>query len=95
MVEFIKTHPDNIFELGIHTVTRGDDRYNLKLSQKRAQSLREYLLSEDVDSNSFITIGFGETKPVVEYEDIQKLKDTHRCGNYNIGNRQISLVVLK
>lgn len=50
-----------------HSDDRGSDSYNLKLSEKRAASTKEYLIKNKlIDSNRIICKGFGETKPLID-----------------------------
>lgn len=49
-------------ELSAHTDSRGSDKYNLTLSQKRALSAVNYLISKGVAIDKAVGIGFGETK---------------------------------
>lgn len=49
-------------ELSAHTDSRGSDKYNLTLSQKRALSAVNYLISKGVAIDKAIGIGYGETK---------------------------------
>ena len=47
-----------------HTDSIGTDDYNLKLSQRRADSVRDYLTSNGINSLNVISIGLGKTDPV-------------------------------
>ena len=47
-----------------HTDSDGDDAYNKDLSQRRAQSVVNYLSSQGVDANNMIAKGFGEEQPI-------------------------------
>jgi len=49
-------------ELSAHTDARGSDAYNLKLSQARAQSCVDYLISKGVRKSNITAKGYGETK---------------------------------
>jgi len=51
-------------EISGHTDNVGDTKMNQKLSEDRANSVREFLISEGVSENLLTTIGFGESKPV-------------------------------
>lgn len=61
---FFKENPDLKIELGSHTDSRGSDEYNLKLSQARAQSAVDYLISKGVPDSTLQAKGYGETKLV-------------------------------
>ncbi|MDP2388483.1 MAG: OmpA family protein [Bacteroidota bacterium] len=49
-----------------HTDNVGDDAYNMDLSQKRTESVRDYLISKGVPASRLTAIGYGETKPVAD-----------------------------
>lgn len=61
---FFKENPDLTIELGSHTDSRGSDAYNLKLSQARAQSAVDYLISKGIPTDRLQAKGYGETKLV-------------------------------
>jgi OOP family OmpA-OmpF porin len=47
-----------------HTDSSGSDAYNLKLSQQRADAVRQYLLDKGIPASRITAKGFGETQPV-------------------------------
>ena len=51
-----------------HTDDRGRDEYNLKLSQRRAESVRRFLLDKGIDRARLEAVGYGETQPIAENE---------------------------
>lgn len=58
-------------ELGIivstgHTDSTGSDAYNMKLSDRRAEAVKDYLVSQGVDTNRIRTEGMGERQPVAD-----------------------------
>jgi len=55
--------PYNV-EIGGHTDSIGDDALNQKLSQQRANSVRNYLESRNVDVGNVTAKGYGETRPI-------------------------------
>lgn len=62
----LKKYPRLRVELQGHTDDKGPDAYNLTLSQKRADSVREYLLKEGVPSAQMSAKGYGERQPIAE-----------------------------
>ncbi|HMG16092.1 MAG TPA: OmpA family protein, partial [Saprospiraceae bacterium] len=60
--DLMKQYPDMVIELGSHTDARGDDDYNLKLSQRRANSAKTWLVSKGIVATRINAVGYGETK---------------------------------
>jgi outer membrane protein OmpA-like peptidoglycan-associated protein/tetratricopeptide (TPR) repeat protein len=59
----LRQNADIKIQLGSHTDCRGNDAYNLALSQKRAQSAVNYLISKGIDPSRLTAVGYGETSP--------------------------------
>lgn len=57
-------NPNIRIELGSHTDARGSDTYNSRLSQERAQSVVNYLVSKGISVQRVIAKGYGETRLV-------------------------------
>jgi len=47
-----------------HTDSRGDDAANMKLSQARAEAVRQYFIDKGVEPARLNAVGYGETKPI-------------------------------
>ena len=63
IVDVLRKHPEMIIKIESHTDSRGRDKYNLKLSDRRAKSTRDYLLSRDISPDRIESaIGYGETQ---------------------------------
>lgn len=58
-------NPNTLIEISAHTDYIGNNEANRILSQKRAQSVVDYLIKAGVDSARLITTGYGEEKPFV------------------------------
>jgi hypothetical protein len=54
-------HPDYNIQLFSYTDSRGSDAYNLKLSMRRAQSAKDFLIVEGIEASRITAKGFGET----------------------------------
>ncbi|NGF55275.1 OmpA family protein [Parapedobacter sp. SGR-10] len=62
VVSILKQNPSLRIELSSHTDSRGNDGYNLKLSQRRADSAVDYLVKNGISRNRLISKGYGETR---------------------------------
>ena len=60
-------------EINAHTDTRGSDKANFILSQARAQSCVDYLISKGIAKERLLPTGYGEKKPLISDAEIAKL----------------------
>lgn len=65
VVRIMNDHPE-VEQVSIegHTDSRGNDAFNLDLSQRRARSVLDYLVSKGISADRLTSEGFGETKPL-------------------------------
>ncbi|MEL1241087.1 OmpA family protein [Flavobacterium flavipallidum] len=68
VIELMKKYPDMVVEIGSHTDNRGNAKYNLDLSAKRANSTREYFISQGIPAKQIFAKGYGETVQLVKCE---------------------------
>lgn len=64
VVNFIKETDAKLIEISGHTDNDGSDTYNKTLSQGRAKSVVNYLVSQGIEPARLIAIGYGESRPV-------------------------------
>ncbi|MBU1627577.1 OmpA family protein [bacterium] len=81
----LKANPNVKVIIEGHTDSKGSDEYNLNLSQKRADSIKKYLVSKGIAAENLSTKGYGESKPIADNET-----DEGRAKN-----RRIELTVVK
>jgi len=60
----MQKHPDVHFEVAAHTDNDGAAEFNLRLSSKRAEAVRHYLMLKGVSPNNLRATGYGESYPV-------------------------------
>ncbi len=65
-VKFMKDNPDAMFSIEGHACPIGPAAYNMKLSERRANTVYKYLVNQGIDKNRFMTKWFGETQPVTQ-----------------------------
>lgn len=63
LVETLNENPNITIELRSHTDFRGGNQDNIELSQKRAQSVVDYLISKGIASDRLVAKGYGESMP--------------------------------
>lgn len=66
VVEVLQKNPDIRIEVQGHTDNRGGAAYNKNLSNRRAASVRKYLVSHGVPSERLTSIGYGFDRPIVD-----------------------------
>ncbi len=64
LLRFLINNPEIVIEMGSHTDNIGDDNSNLRLSQKRAESVVNYLVSKGIEKERLKAKGYGESKPI-------------------------------
>ncbi|GIV39038.1 MAG: hypothetical protein KatS3mg033_0838 [Thermonema sp.] len=64
--KLLKDNPTVIVEIAGHTDDRGSAAYNLELSRKRANAVKEYLLQKGMAPDRFVTKGYGESRPIAD-----------------------------
>jgi len=62
LVQTLHENPTLVIELASHTDSRGTDSYNMELSQNRAQSVVNYLVSKGIARERLVARGYGESK---------------------------------
>lgn len=62
VVSIMKQNPSLRIELSSHTDSRGDDQYNMGLSQRRADSAVAYLVSHGIARDRLVAAGYGESR---------------------------------
>ena len=56
--------PNAVIEIGSHTDNTGTDSYNIRLSQRRSESVVNYLISKGISEERLIARGYGESQPI-------------------------------
>ncbi|MEO8515267.1 MAG: OmpA family protein [Flavobacterium sp.] len=62
ILNVLNENPEMKIAINAHTDSRGSDKYNLNLSKKRAQVVKQYLVKKGVNKDSVDAKGYGETK---------------------------------
>ncbi|WP_414471964.1 peptidoglycan-associated lipoprotein Pal [Microvirga sp. M2] len=68
--QWLQRYPNYAFIVEGHADERGTREYNFSLSARRAQTVRDYLISRGIPSNRFRTVSYGKERPVAVCNDI-------------------------
>ncbi len=63
LVEVLNKYPNTNIEVQGHTDSRGSDEYNMGLSERRANTVADYLKAQGIDASRITTKGYGESAP--------------------------------
>lgn len=70
LLSMLNDNPNIIIEISAHTDYVGNNEFNLNLSQKRAQSVVDYLIHAGITPERLVSVGHGEEKPYVVDESL-------------------------
>ena len=65
LVNMLNEYPDIVIELSAHTDRKGSNEYNQNLSQRRAQSVIDYLVESGIQKKRLQAVGYGKLAPKV------------------------------
>jgi len=78
LVDMMNENPNITIELSAHCDYRGEDAYNQRLSQRRAESVVRYLIQHDIAKDRMTAVGYGESRPKII---TKKLAETLLAGD--------------
>jgi len=86
VVETLKSYPDiRLVRIEGHTDSQGSAEYNVDLSQRRVESVRDRLIERGIDGRRLVARGYGEERPI----------DTNRTKEGRANNRRVEVVILE
>jgi peptidoglycan-associated lipoprotein len=80
LIETLIENPSITIELMSHTDSRDTEEFNLLLSQRRAQSVVDYLIEKGIDPDRLVARGYGKSTPKVVDDEIAELNPFLRSG---------------
>jgi len=90
----LASQPKLTVQIDGHTDSVGSAAYNLKLSKKRAESVRVYLIGKGVDGSRLAAEGFGKTKPIAS-NDTETGRAENRRVEFQVLNKPLAVKVIK
>ncbi|MBL6447513.1 PD40 domain-containing protein [Fulvivirga sp. 29W222] len=84
LVTILEDNPELKIELSSHTDDRADDSYNMKLSQRRAKSAVDYIISQGISANRLTAKGYGESKLIIPNAKTEEEHQVNRRTEFKI-----------
>lgn len=84
LVQILKDNPSIRIELSSHTDDRSSDEYNFDLSQRRAQSAVDYLVSQGIDKDRLVAKGYGESQLIVKNAKTEEEHQINRRTEFKV-----------
>lgn len=81
LIELLEINPNVTIELSAHTDRKGTQEYNQRLSQRRAQSVVDYLIAHRISKDRLTVAGYGKLQPKVVTKSIAKKYDFLNVGD--------------
>jgi len=75
LVQIMNKYPEMTVSIESHTDSKGPSSYNQRLSERRAKTTSQYVISKGIDSSRLISTGKGESSPVVDCTNCSKEED--------------------
>jgi peptidoglycan-associated lipoprotein len=86
LVVILKETPTVSIVINSHTDEQGSEEYNLKLSEKRAQAVVDYLISQGILTDRLAAKGYGETMPLIKNAQDEKSHQKNRRTTFKASN---------
>lgn len=84
LVTILTDNPELKIELSSHTDSRNTDEYNLALSDRRAKSAVDYLVSQGIDPTRLVAKGYGESKLLIPDAQTEEEHQVNRRTEFKI-----------
>lgn len=81
LIDLLNTNPNVTIELSAHADRKGSDDYNIKLSQRRAESVVNYLIAGGISKDRLTAVGKGKSEPKTVTKAIVKKYDFLKEGD--------------
>jgi outer membrane protein OmpA-like peptidoglycan-associated protein len=91
---FLNDHKGAIMEIAAHTDQRGNDSANVYISQKRAESVKIYLLSKGIEEHRLAAVGYGETQLIHSNSVLAACKSDSAKNKFYSENRRLEFRLL-
>ena len=90
LIALLGQYPTAFIIIEGHAYSDGSESFNQKLSEKRAASVKAYLLGKGIDNNRMSTIGYGESRPIGNNKTSKGRADSRRVNINRSANVKVN-----
>lgn len=83
-IKLLSENPDIKLSIEGHTSAKGAEAYNQTLSEKRAASVKDYLVNKGISEDRLTAVGYGETRPKVKEVDPEQADSPAAISNMRV-----------
>jgi outer membrane protein OmpA-like peptidoglycan-associated protein len=84
LLAMIEQNSSLTVEISGHTDSYGSNSINLRLSKRRAEAVKDYLVKKGVDARRITAVGYGETKPLASNDDEDEGRELNRRVEFKV-----------
>lgn len=95
LAAFLELNDNLSVEISSHTDARGSDKYNQTLSQARAKSCVDYLITKGIAADRLVAQGYGESKPLISEKEIAAMPTKEESESAHQKNRRTAFRPIK
>lgn len=94
LARFLIAHPGITIEINNHRDVRGSEMYGQNLTQRRSESVRQYLIEEGVPATQIKAKGYGETMPIIQEDVIKNVPSKQGQEELHALNRRTEIKII-
>ncbi len=94
LIEMLSKHDSLVIMVGNHGDSRGSEAYCVRLTQKRAEMVRNYLINSSISADRVIAKGFGDTQLLIPDSAIEKMGSPQEKEKAHQTNRRTEVTIV-
>jgi peptidoglycan-associated lipoprotein len=92
LLVLLNENPSLVIQVGSHTDTNGTERYNMRLGDRRARAVVDYLIKKGIPRDRLVAFGYGESTPMVypelsDYDEQSNRRTEFRIRSFDYRNK--------
>jgi outer membrane protein OmpA-like peptidoglycan-associated protein len=94
VADFLLKNPKITIEIGVHSDSRGSDKYSVRFDTPRAKSVKLYLINKGISENRITAKGYWSKSPIITDDEIEKMKTIQEKEEAHFINRRTEFKII-